>query len=1325
MSPSRPLRRSLLRLGQTLACAALWAGVVGGARAARWDDPTFGLPLLRTFTTRDTGSFSPNRCALATRQGRLLLGQDGLLSFDGETWQALPIPSGHAVRCLDEDDAGRVWVAGDGLLGYLTFPPEGGARFTSALDRLPPEQQAIGAVSAIFALPQNTVVAVTENRVIRLQAAGVQVWSLPAPRRLSAWRDSDGTVFIAQPETATLRMAEAGLEPAGFPEPFARAGLEWRVRFPDGHSLGCAGGRLIGDHGNHWALVEGAAAAILEQDRSTGAVPLPGGFAAIATNQHGVLIVDSSGQPVSTLSQDSGLPSNRIVHVAAGSESCLTITTPEGVAVLCGELLASFFDHRHGLRHSHIQSIARGPFGLYACTDGATYHLATRPGEDSRPGHWHPVVGSFSALRQLLPVPGKLLGIGTSGLSVIDGLSPPSTLQRPGDIVAATTWRGATEGLAWVDGTRFFRGTFTDGILLPASPALELDTEICNLIEDTGGAHWLSTRQSGILRIAPAETNPTGKPAVRSYRNNLRSAGGEQPQVFRVGQRIMTTNDGGLALYTEEGDRFVPYTGIVNARIHARATTTEPDGTVWLAISQRDRYPFQIRIARLQPDARGVSCELVQLPPLPLGEAPTALFAEPGAVPGSRVFWLGLPGRILRIETTGALATNPPVTPGIAAMTVIDQDYEGQGQGLREARIAFDNLGVRFDVTVPHGRLGQRVHLECRLPETDPTWVPLGEIPSRVFRGLRDRTYHFEARSIDALGRPSLVTSLEFTILPPWWRSAPAYTSYALGLVLISALVFFTRLRLARAHRSELEALVELRTRELAAANAAKSDFLAHINHEIRNPLNGVVGLSEMLANRHQDEGSRQLARALKACAGYLGSVVDNVLDLARIEAGRIEISAQRFEPRLLIEDIAEMFRMQIEETGGHVACSADPELPRLLVGDVHRIRQVLVNYTANAARYARGGDVRLTVRRRAQADTRVEVVFTVADTGPGIAPEEQAQLFEKFARGSTAAATGAPRGYGVGLALVRDLAELLGGHADVDSSLGHGAKFRLTVPLEVAVPEKRIPPAAPGPKAPALRVLVIDDQAFNRLVLRDHLERLGCNVEEASDGTSAHLLLQARAHHLAFVDLDLPGLDGMALMRRVRQEGGEHGVFLVATTASATRGIEEAVCAAGANAFLPKPIALPRLAALLAECSARQGRREPALVPPPPEPAAPAPAAAIPPPVPSGLFAEIPLTIEMLRQLHAELDVETLALSESWRQADPPATRRHAHRIASLGILAHDDSLLQAARRAEESLLQDRHDTQPAIEELELNARRRLRQLGDTVAAARKDANN
>jgi CheY-like chemotaxis protein len=257
---------------------------------------------------------------------------------------------------------------------------------------------------------------------------------------------------------------------------------------------------------------------------------------------------------------------------------------------------------------------------------------------------------------------------------------------------------------------------------------------------------------------------------------------------------------------------------------------------------------------------------------------------------------------------------------------------------------------------------------------------------------------------------------------------------------------------------------------------------------------------------------------------------------------------------------------------------------------------------------------------------------------------------------------------------------------------------------------------------AASLRVLVIDDQAFNRLVLRDHLERLGCKVEESADGPSAHLLLQARAHHMAFVDLDLPGLDGLALIRHVRQEGADRPVFLVATTASATRGIEELVLAAGADAFLPKPISLPHLAGLLEACAARIERR-PAAAARAAEPGGPAIA---PETVANaGLFAELPLTPDLLRSLHAELDVEAQALAASWRQTDTSATRRHAHRIASLGILARDENLLQAARLAEESLQHAPAEASRTVDALQLAARARIQLLGNTVALTGRTGRN
>jgi len=326
-----------------------------------------------------------------------------------------------------------------------------------------------------------------------------------------------------------------------------------------------------------------------------------------------------------------------------------------------------------------------------------------------------------------------------------------------------------------------------------------------------------------------------------------------------------------------------------------------------------------------------------------------------------------------------------------------------------------------------------------------------------------------------------------------------------------------------------------------------------------------------------------------------------------------------------------------------------------------------------------------------------VTVVFTVADTGPGIAPAEQTRIFEKFARGA-ASVQEQHDGHGVGLALVRSLAELLGGHATVDSIPGFGARFTLCVPLRVAAPEPVAPPPTASGAPGALRVLVVDDQAFNRLVLRDQLERLGCRVEEAGDGPSALLLLEARAHHLAFIDLDLPGLDGLTLITRVRQSvGSSQKPFLVAISAYATRHTEESAQAAGANAFLAKPLAAPRIAALVRDCGDLPGTLVEA-------PGAPHDGA--------GLFGEMQLTAEAEDQLAAEIEAELRGLQSARAQADFATARRHVHRLASLAVIARDDGLREHSRVAEESLRLKESATPPILEAVEDAARMRLRML-------------
>lgn len=1312
-SPVASLRSSLRRL----LLAALATGLAFPAAAIDWSAPAQGAPLLRVFSAREIGTLAPYQATLWTRDGRLYVAHDGVSVFDGETWESLPIPEKTTVRALAEDQEGRVWVGGENLLGFLAWEADRSAVFHSAKSQLPPEyQKDLGSISRIFPCAAHQIVAVSENHVFRLCPEGPQVWSLPTSHRLIAWRDATGAPIIAQSGTATLRMTAAGLDPAPFPEPLASSGVEWAVEFSGDITVLGTGPQAFQLESGTATPITGALADLLREDRVTEALCLDHGYAALATLRHGVQIIDSRGTIVDALDRSSILPDAQVTHLSLSPAGLLTATTPDAVILLSESLEASLFDSRHGLpAQKRVAAFVHTTEGLFAAAGRKVLRLQPAPSPSSS-GIWQLVAQTRDPLFDLEAVGNTIIGGTVDSLCSVSG--PDVHTLRDSEIIAVGPWSGAPGGLAWIEGTRFFRGVLADGRLTPCSAPVEIGQDASSIVEDREGDHWVATTRSSVLRIAAVDQIAAGKPPVRKYREGLRATSSFRAQIFHVGPRILVTTEDGAAIYCESGDRFFPLHEIAGAHIHAICPT--PDNAAWVALSQHDRFPFQVDLVRLRPEGKGIACDLATLPQLPLEEPPAALFVEPGPQPDQPVLWLGLNGRIVRVEARPT-STAAPCPPTIAARAIARDNRTTHVLAPHTSHVAFDNAGVRFDIHLPGGRLGQRAHLETRLVGFEPDWVPLGEIPSRVFRGLRDGTYRFEARTIDTIGRPSSVASLEFSVLPPWWRSAWAYVAYAFALVLVSGLVFLTRLRLARAHRRELEELVAQRTRELATANSAKSAFLAHINHEIRNPLNGVIGLSTMLAKHHHDDQTRQLARSLKACAGYLGSVVDNVLDLARIEAGRIEITPQQFDPRNLVEDIAEMFRLQVEEGSGRITWSADPDLPTALVGDLHRIRQVLVNFTANAARYARGSDVRITIRIRNRTPERIIVVFTVADTGPGIAPDEQSRIFEKFARGSSASGEEAPRGYGIGLALVRDLASLLGGEADVDSQPGFGAKFRLTIPLEIPKAARASTATAPEPASTnTLRVLVIDDQAFNRLILRDQLERLGCRVEESADGPSAFLLLQARAHHLAIIDLDLPGLDGFALMRRVRAEQPDNPVYLVATTASATRGIEDQAKAAGAGAFIPKPIAPAQLCALVRECSRRHFQDQPAR-----ESAATAPATAVPATASAGLFAGLPLTPDLLHSLHAELDVETQSLTASWRQIDRSATRRHAHRLASLGIIARDTDLLQAARDAEAALQSDRPLASQAVDTLQRAARARLRILATTVAATGQDAKN
>jgi signal transduction histidine kinase len=373
------------------------------------------------------------------------------------------------------------------------------------------------------------------------------------------------------------------------------------------------------------------------------------------------------------------------------------------------------------------------------------------------------------------------------------------------------------------------------------------------------------------------------------------------------------------------------------------------------------------------------------------------------------------------------------------------------------------------------------------------------------------------------------------------------------------------------------------------AANEAKSRFLATMSHEMRTPLNGVLGINALLLRTPLDEQQRAYASTIETCGHALLALIDDILDLSRIEAGRLELSAAPFDPVRLGEEAVESLRARAIEKSIRLVFEAPREAPRSLVGDANRLRQVLFNLIGNALKFTEHGSVDLAMSAQPLDDGRVELALRVRDTGIGIAPDVLPRLFERFTQAdqTTARRFG---GSGLGLAISREIVEAMGGRIEVDSQPGAGSEFRVLVPMQRG-PQAAVPahPAVDG-TAPTrrLRVLVAEDNDVNQLVIGAMLGQLGHDYEIVRDGRAALERARQGGWDCVLMDIQMPGMDGLAATRAIRAlEGTAARVPIVALTANAMTHDRALHREAGMDEHLSKPLQPQRLAAVLARLGA------------------------------------------------------------------------------------------------------------------------------------------
>ncbi len=456
-----------------------------------------------------------------------------------------------------------------------------------------------------------------------------------------------------------------------------------------------------------------------------------------------------------------------------------------------------------------------------------------------------------------------------------------------------------------------------------------------------------------------------------------------------------------------------------------------------------------------------------------------------------------------------------------------------------------------------------------RLSGYDPDWVDVGASGERLFSHLPSGHYTLEMQARTADKVWSKVIALRFRVLPPWWRSPWGLAMLAvLAVLALWRASYLYRRRLRRRNAWQLA----LHKQELAEqASLAKTRFLATLGHEVRTPMTGVLGMSELLLATPLDPKQRGYTDSIRRAGAHLLRLVNDALDLARIEAGRLELDQQPFDLGQLIVELEAMMAPMVHSRG--LAFALDNAMPAAVTanGDATRVRQILLNLLNNAIKFTDHGSVTLRV---APLHDRQVVRFEVADTGPGINVEQQARLFQRFEQADGARTAARYGGSGLGLAICQELAVAMGGRVELRSKLGVGTRFIVDLLLPW-IPEA-LPAGTRGERdtqAPTqpLRILLVEDDPTVAEVVSGLLCARGHHITHAAHALAALTEAAGARFDVALLDLDLPGLDGLALARQLRVFGYE--MPLIAVTARADADAEPQARAAGFDGFLRKPV--------------------------------------------------------------------------------------------------------------------------------------------------------